>query len=101
MPYGGRGRVQRHHVDGDRMNNDRANIAFLCVQHHKDAHRVSDGKVGGGPRPRVAALLRDRAIAQTQIARQALADGYTLLGVAESMGVSVWTVHRWLRKYPA
>ena len=69
MPYGGRGRVQRHHRDGDRLNNTRKNIAFLCVKHHKDAHRSLDNAVGGGARPRIAAMMRERAIESARTAR--------------------------------
>ena len=100
MPYGGRGRVQRHHIDSDRSNNARSNIAFLCVKHHKDAHKASDGKVGGGPRPRVNALRTAKAIADTQLARAALAEGMSVEDVAAQLGVEKHSVYRWLRKYP-
>lgn len=100
MPYGGRGRVQRHHRDSNRLNNARSNIAFLCVQHHKDAHRASDGRLGGGARPRINALLTDRAIAMTALAREQRENGATVEQVAAGLGVHPVSVYRWFRKYP-
>lgn len=100
MPYGGRGRVQRHHVDSDRLNNSAENIRFLCAQHHRNAHRDGDGVVGGGPRPRVAAMLRDRAIAASTVARTMALGGMTTEQIAQKLEVNPWTVRRWFRKYP-
>jgi hypothetical protein len=100
MPYGGRGRVQRHHRDGDRLNNTRANVAFLCVKHHKDAHRALDGAVGGGARPRIAAMMRDRAMESAAVARRCRDAGWTTAEIADGLEVDPWTVLRWFRKYP-
>lgn len=30
--------VHRHHKDGNPLNNEPGNIAFLCVKHHAEAH---------------------------------------------------------------
>ena len=100
MPYGGRGRVQRHHIDSDRMNNAASNIAFLCVKHHKDAHKDGDGAVGGGARPRITALLRDRARLNATAAANMRALGIATTDIAQSFGVTRETVDRWFRKYP-
>lgn len=100
MPYGGRGRVQRHHADGDRMNNVRANIRFLCVKHHKDAHRLLDGRVGGGRRIRVAGLLHDRAEQRAATAFAMCSAGRSLGEIARTFGVCDESVRRWYRKYP-
>lgn len=100
MPYGGRGRVQRHHNDGDRMNNTRENIAFLCVKHHKDAHRALDGKIGGGARPRINQLLTDRATANAQRARTMRASGMSSGAIGKELRVHPTSVLRWFRKYP-
>lgn len=100
MPYGGRGRVQRHHRDGDRLNNTRKNIAFLCVKHHKDAHRSLDNAVGGGARPRIAAMMRERAIESARTARVMRDNGWDTRQIALELGVDPWTVLRWFRKYP-
>ncbi len=99
MPYGGRGRVQRHHRDSDRMNNDRSNIAFLCVQHHKDAHAASDGMVGGGARPRIYAMQRAQANDRASAAAGLRAEGVSTVEIARLMGVDRGTVSRWFRKY--
>jgi hypothetical protein len=99
MPYGGRGRVQRHHRDGDRLNNDRSNIQFLCVKAHKEAHQKLDGKVGGGPRPRVNKMRTDKALAMTARARQMREAGHTIESIARSLDVHPLTVYRWFRKY--
>ena len=100
MPYGGRGRVQRHHRDSDRMNNVHENIAFLCVKHHKEAHQESDGMVGGGPRPRVTRMMHDRAVEMSREARSLRADGLTVDEVAVRLRVHRASVLRWFRKYP-
>lgn len=100
MPYGGRGRVQRHHIDSDRMNNAEANIAFLCVKHHKDAHRATDGAVGGGARPRITALLAGQARSKAAHAAELRRLGRSAAEIAADMGVDRGTVSRWFRKYP-
>ena len=101
MPYGGRGRVQRHHIDSDRMNNDASNIAFLCVQHHKDAHKASDGAVGGGARPRVNQIRTDKAIIGMGYARTLIEGGKSIDEAAAILRVHPHTVRRWFRKYQA
>lgn len=40
---GGKPRIERHHKDSNTRNNDRSNIAFLCVPCHKAAHRAMKG----------------------------------------------------------
>lgn len=100
MPYGGRGRVQRHHIDGDTMNNDRSNIAFLCVAHHMSAHRARDGKgPGGGPRPRIAKAKHDAAVAKYRQAIPLRDAGWRHEDIAAWMGTSRSTVSRWFRLY--
>lgn len=101
MPYGGRGRVQRHHIDSDRLNNQPDNIAFLCVRHHNDAHRASDGRIGGGARPRITALLHNRAVARSVEARALRSGGMSWRDIGARFGVSAESVRRWFRKYPA
>lgn len=100
MPYGGRGRVQRHHRDGNRLNNDRSNIQFLCVKAHKDAHQSLDGMVGGGPRPRVNEMRTAKAIVGTGYARALMGSGKSIDEVAAILRVHPASVWRWLRKYP-
>ena len=51
---GGTETLQRHHMDGDRTNNDETNVEILCQTCHKDAH-VANGTWG---RPR---HLEDKA----------------------------------------
>lgn len=95
----GRGVIDRHHRDSDRLNNDRANIAFLCRKHHQEAHRQTDGKVGGGHRPRINALHRSRALERFAEAQHLEAAGLTHPEIAVVMGVDDWTVSRWFHKY--
>lgn len=33
-----RTRVERHHIDGNTLNNEPSNIAFLCQKHHAAQH---------------------------------------------------------------
>jgi hypothetical protein len=95
----GRGSIDRHHRNSDRLDNAPENIAFLCRRHHHAAHKLTDGKVGGGPRPRIAALLHDRAIVSA-IEAAALRDaGLTQAAIAARMGVNPKTVSRWFGKY--
>lgn len=95
----GRGVIDRHHRDSDRLNNDRSNIAFLCRRHHQAAHRLTDGKVGGGRRPRVNALQRARAEERAQHARRLLEAGMSIAEVGDQLGAHPASVYRWLRKY--
>lgn len=44
---GGRGGIERHHRDRNRMNNERENIAFLCPPHHRAAHVIQRNPVDG------------------------------------------------------
>lgn len=68
--------------------------------HHVAAHRGGDGKVGGGPRPRVTGMMRGRAISMSLDARRMLTAGSRTSEVAMRLGVHPDTVTRWLRKYP-
>lgn len=95
----GRGVIDRHHRDSDRLNNDRSNIAFLCRKHHLAAHRVSDGKVGGGHRPRINAMHQKHALERFAEAKRLRGDGLTDPQIARRMGVDDWTVSRWFHKY--
>lgn len=97
----GRGVIDRHHRNSDRLDNSPENIAFLCRRHHHAAHKLTDGRVGGGARPRITAMIRDRAVAAAGEARRMLASGVPIADVAAQQGVSVYSVKRWLRKYPA
>jgi hypothetical protein len=97
----GRGVVDRHHRDSDRMNNAPENIAFLCRKDHLAAHRNGDGMVGGGARPRIAAMHRANAIERSNQAREMSASGASTREIASAMGVDPWTVLRWFSKYPA
>lgn len=38
-------RGERHHVNGDTLDNDPANVVLLCRKHHRTIHP------GNGPRP--------------------------------------------------
>jgi len=93
--------AHRHHVNGDRQNNERSNIRFLCRRHHVAAHRVLDGHVGGGVRPRVNKMLRDRAVSSWGDAEYMRAQGLTVREAAAILGVHPVTVFRWRRKYAA
>lgn len=39
----GRSRVQLHHIDGNKKNNDESNLIVLCVDHHDEAERSKKG----------------------------------------------------------
>ena len=82
------------------MNNERANIAFLCRRDHKAAHRLLDGRIGGGPRPRIAALFRDRAMEKAALAWTMRDAGQEPKAIAAHFGVDLFSVYRWFRKYP-
>lgn len=68
------GRVERHHKDGDQLNNDRSNIAFLCTRHHRAAEpmkpetKAAIGRASKGRkftdvhRSRIAAALKGHAV---------------------------------------
>lgn len=94
----GRGVIDRHHRDSNRLNNDPSNIAFLCRRHHNAAHRVTDGKIGGGARPRVAKLTHDRGAARAAYARTLGALGWTTDQIASEMGVDRSSVLRYFRE---
>lgn len=96
----GRGVIDRHHRNSDRSDNSPANIAFLCRKHHHAAHRLTDGKVGGGPRPRIAALMHDRALERARAAAAMRAEGKSNAQIAWALGVHPLSVDRWQRKYP-
>jgi hypothetical protein len=96
----GRGTVDRHHRNSDRLDNSPGNIAFLCRKHHQAAHRLSDGKVGGGPRPRIAALLHNRAMARAREASVLMSLGLTKGEVADALGVHPESIRRWFVRYP-
>lgn len=97
------GLIHRHHRDGDQTNNDPSNIGFLCKPHHDDAHSVmaarGAGRSRGGARPRVTAMLRDRAQAQAALAAGLRAQGLSSPAIAAALGVNRRTVTRWLEKY--
>lgn len=95
----GQGQTQRHHRDGNRLNNARENIAFLCRKHHSDAHRALDGRVGGGPRPRITEMHRRAAVERTRRAIRLMEDGHTLPLAATAIGVTPHSLRRCLRKY--
>ena len=96
--------IQRHHRDGDQMNNAPSNIAFLCKPCHDETHRVMRangiGRPVGGPRPRIAALLHDRAVALAGQARTMHRAGATYADIGAVLGVHPSSVDRWFRKYP-
>jgi hypothetical protein len=91
--------VGRHHADGDRLNNTRENIVFLCKRHHIAAHRALDGRIGGGPRPRVAEMQRQRARSRYLEAAAMRDSGCSTVSIAASLGVDRKTVTRWFQKY--
>jgi len=95
----GRGVIDRHHRNSDRLDNSPENIAFLCRKHHNAAHRLTDGKIGGGPRPRVAAMMHDRTVVRAREAAALRDAGVSIPEIARRMGVDSWSVHRWFRKY--
>lgn len=92
---GGRGTVDRHHRDSDRLNNAPENIAFLCRRHHHDAHRQSDGKVGGGPRPRITRMFHDRGVERAVVAWRLRGIGMRNAEIAAALGVSPKSVQRY------
>lgn len=96
-------RIARHHRDGDQSNNDPSNIAFLCRPCHTEAHavmrRLGIGRMSGGPRPRITALLRDRAIVRYRDAKALRDQGLTDDEIAASMGYHPLSVRRWFIKY--
>ena len=98
-PPGGRGTVDRHHRDSDRLNNAPDNIAFLCRKHHHAAHRETDGKVGGGPRPRIVAMMRERGLQRYRHAVMLRSHGLSNGEIADDLGVNPKSVDRWFRKY--
>lgn len=99
LPYGER-RVDRHHIDSDRLNNKPSNIAFLCKRHHKAAHRQSDGRVGGGLREGAGEASRRAAKSRAVQAAELRHAGMKIVEVAEVLGVHPVSVMRWWRKYP-
>lgn len=96
----GRGTVDRHHRNSDRLDNSPSNIAFLCRKHHQAAHRISDGKVGGGPRPRITAMFHEQALARARQASVLVSLGLTKRDVADALEVDAESVRRWFVKYP-
>lgn len=97
--------VHRHHRDGDQMNNDPTNIAFLCRPCHTEAHRVMRaagiGRRFGGARPRITKLMRDRALARFDEAERLRGLGMSDAAIATRMAVHPWSVKRWFQKYGA
>jgi transposase-like protein len=63
-----------------------------------DAHKV-DGHVGGGVRPRVNELQRNRAIEKYIRAKQMMADGCSLSEAARQLDVVPATIYGWRRRY--
>lgn len=98
-----RGAIHRHHRDGDQTNNDASNIAFLCRDHHTEAHAsmaiAGVGRRSGGVRPRVTAMLRDRAMANAKRAAELRDRGLSTEAIASELGVHTATVTRWFLKY--
>jgi hypothetical protein len=43
-PFTGGHSIERHHRDGNTLNNSPENIAWLCTNHHAGAHRMRDGQ---------------------------------------------------------
>ena len=93
----GRGSIDRHHRDSDRLNNTRENIAFLCRRHHHAAHALTDGKVGGGPRPRIAKMTHDRGVERAAVAWRLRGIGMDDAEIAAALGVSPLSVPRYFR----
>jgi hypothetical protein len=81
------------------MNNSLSNIAFLCVKHHKDAHRSGDGRIGGGPRPRVVEYVIARARGHWENAKVMRASGMTYAMIGKEMGFAKDTVRHWFDRY--
>lgn len=96
-----RGVIDRHHRNADRLDNGPENIAFLCRRCHNAAHRALDGRIGGGPRPRIAAMFRAEAEARSIEARRLGVSGLGTAAIAAALGVHPDSVTRWFRKYPA
>jgi len=40
----GNSRVQSHHIDGNKENNDESNLIVLCVNHHDEAEMSKEGR---------------------------------------------------------
>lgn len=97
----GRGQIDRHHRNSDREDNRPENIAFLCRRHHHAAHRASDGKVGGGPRPRIAQMVRSRGLERAAVAWRLRGIGMADAEIAAVLGVSPMSVPRYFydRRY--
>ena len=96
----GRGTIDRHHVDGNRLNNTSSNVHFLCRKHHMAAHQNLDGKVGGGPRPRIYAMQKAQGTERAAKIREMLTSGATIQEAALRINIHVASAYRVLRKYP-
>lgn len=74
---------------------------FLGTQTDNMRDAVRKNRGIGGPRPRVLALRRDRAIAMAHEAQALHRAGVSVPAIAKRLGVDDWSVHRWFRKYAA
>ena len=91
----GRGSVERHHRNSDRLDNSPENIAFLCRKHHIAAHKSGDGRVGGGKPPHVIAAERSRMRRGAEEVARLMRSGLTQTETAARLGVRKSTVQRW------
>jgi len=77
-----KGAAHRHHVDGNTLNNEPANIARLCVRHHLEAH---------GSLERFSKIARGRRKLTDEQVREIRASSETLTSLAKRFGVSLQT----------
>lgn len=95
----GRGSVERHHIDSDRLNNGPSNIRFLCRKHHIAAHRVGDGRIAR-PGPETIAAWQEPSRQLAAIAAQLHATGQSFAAIGRELSVTTGTVFGWRVRYP-
>lgn len=94
---GGTKRLQRHHVDGNTLNNEETNIHFLCQR----CHMIEDGRLEAGTKrcllnarkgeDNIKAKLKGTDIPAI---RRRIAAGDTLASIGRDFGVSECTIGR-------
>jgi len=74
--------AQRHHRDGNTLNNSPENIALYCVRHHLEVH---------GSLERFARIARGRRKLTDEQVREIRSSSETLTSLAKRFGVSIQT----------
>lgn len=88
-------KAQRHHVDGNTLNNDPSNIKFLCVRCHMEedgrliqaGHNFRANPLKGDANPRSKLKAAD-----IPVIRQRLSNGETQASIASDYGVGEETI---------